>query len=189
MTGQSLFLAQILFHLDLGGDTGMVGAGQPQRGIAPHALVTDQNILRRFIQRVSHVQLSRNVRGRDHNREGLFVGIGFSGERGLKLEAYVQGIAGVESIGIYERLCEYPSSYKSYYIDRENHLVGIPVQDWEEWERGNAFYLLLHYDGYKFREVKCLPLHDYRGLVTRATVIDGWLYVFCGPEFIVEQVY
>jgi uncharacterized secreted protein with C-terminal beta-propeller domain len=117
------------------------------------------------------------------------LGIGFSGERGLKLEAYVQGIAGVESTGIYERLCEYPSSYKSYYIDRENHLVGIPVQDWEEWERGNAFYLLLHFDGYKFREVKCLPLHDYRGLVTRATVIDGWLYVFCGPEFIVEQVY
>jgi hypothetical protein len=105
------------------------------------------------------------------------------------LEAYVQGIAGVESTGIYERNCEYPSSYKSYYIDRENHLVGIPVQDWEEWERGNAFYLLLHFDGYKFREVKCLPLHDYRGLVTRATVIDGWLYVFCGPEFIVEQVY
>lgn len=117
------------------------------------------------------------------------LGIGFSAERGLKVEAYTQGKGSVESIGIYERRCEYPSSYKAYYIDRENNLVGMPVKDWEEWESCNTFYLLLHFDGYEFREVKSLRLHDYRGLVTRATVIDGWLYVFCGPEFTAEEVY
>lgn len=117
------------------------------------------------------------------------LGIGFSDDRGLKLEAYVESASGVESIGVYERWCSYPADYKAYFIDRENNLVGIPVQDWEEWEHGNMFYLLLQFDGYKFRELKKLPMEYYGGNATRATMIDGWLYVLYGEHMIVQQVF
>lgn len=117
------------------------------------------------------------------------LGIGFGDGSEMKLEAYAEGAAGVESIGVYERWCSYPADYKAYYIDRENNLVGIPVQDWEEWEHGNMFYLLLQFDGYKFREVKALPMEYFACGATRATIIDGWLYVLYGEYCIAEQVW
>lgn len=116
------------------------------------------------------------------------LGIGFGDGGEMKLEAYVEGKNGVESIGIYERNCSFASDYKAYYIDRENNIVGIPVQDWEEWEHGNMLYLLLQFDGYKFHELKIVPMESYSGNATRATVIDGWLYILYGASCTVEQV-
>ena len=117
------------------------------------------------------------------------LGIGFGNANELKLEAYVQGAAGVESIGIYERYCSFPRDYKAYFIDRENNLVGIPVRDWEELEHGNIFYLLLQFDGYKFRELKALPMENFASNFTRATMIDGWLYILYNEYCIAEQVW
>ena len=117
------------------------------------------------------------------------LGIGFGKDGGLKLEAYVEGKDGVESIGIYDRSCSFPADYKAYFIDRENNLVGIPVNDWLGWDDGGFQYLLFHFDGYKFRELKKLPMEYYAGNRTRATIIDGWLYLLYGEHCVAEQIW
>lgn len=54
-------------------DACVVGAGKPQRFVAVHTLKADDNILNGIIEGVSHVQLSRDVGGRHHNCERLFL--------------------------------------------------------------------------------------------------------------------
>ena len=54
-------------------DACVVGAGKPQRFVAVHTLKADDNILNGIIEGVSHVQLSRDVGRRHHNRERLFL--------------------------------------------------------------------------------------------------------------------
>ena len=49
----------------------MVSAGQPQGGIALHAVVADGRILQRAVQGVAHVQLTGDVRRGHHDGEGL----------------------------------------------------------------------------------------------------------------------
>ncbi len=118
------------------------------------------------------------------------LGIGFNEDGALKLEAYVQGKDIVESIGVYERECSFPSKYKAYLIDRENHLVGIPVGDWYDHDGdGENHYLLLHFDGYKFNQVKEIPMNRFASNQTRATIIDGWLYLLYNDRCVVEQVW
>ena len=117
------------------------------------------------------------------------LGIGFGANRGLKIEAYVEGKEGVESLAAYERKCGFPSDYKAYLIDREENLVGMGVECWDHWEGGNNFYMLLMFDGYKFREIKMLPMEHYAGNNVRATIVDGWLYVLYKEYCIAEQVW
>ena len=76
--GQALLLAQALLHLDLGGNAGVVGARHPQRVVALHPLVAHQNVLQGFVQRVTHVQLSGDVRWGNDDRKvlGPFVRVG-----------------------------------------------------------------------------------------------------------------
>ena len=50
---------------------GMVCARLPQRLIALHSLVTDQDILHGIVQRMSHVQLAGDVRRRHHDGKRL----------------------------------------------------------------------------------------------------------------------
>ena len=69
IAGEVLILAQLLLDLDLRGNAGMVGAGDPQRAEALHPLVADENVLERLVQRVPHVELPRDVRGRNDDRE------------------------------------------------------------------------------------------------------------------------
>ena len=58
----------------------VVLTGEPQRGVALHALIAGQNVLKRRIQRVTHVKLPRNV-GRGHDDgEGLFLFVPYSTE-------------------------------------------------------------------------------------------------------------
>ena len=45
----------------------MIRARQPQRIIPLHPAETDQDILQRFIERMAHVKLPRNVGRRDHD--------------------------------------------------------------------------------------------------------------------------
>ena len=64
------FFLQLLDDLDLGSDTCMVGAGLPQCIVALHSLITDQDILHGVVQCMSHVELSGDIWGRDHDSEG-----------------------------------------------------------------------------------------------------------------------
>ena len=73
VAGEALALAQLLFHLDLGGDAGVIGAGDPQGGVALHPLKSGQNILQGAVHGMAHVELPGNVRGRHHNGKGLLL--------------------------------------------------------------------------------------------------------------------
>ena len=69
VAGQTL-LAELFLNLDLGCDTGMVNAGNPQGVVALHTLEADQGILQGSVHCVPHVQLTGNIRWRHHNGEG-----------------------------------------------------------------------------------------------------------------------
>ena len=73
VAGQALALAQLLLHLDLGGDAGVVGAGHPQGGIALHPLEADQDVLEGAVHGVAHVELAGDVGGRHDDGEGALV--------------------------------------------------------------------------------------------------------------------
>lgn len=117
------------------------------------------------------------------------LGIGFGAERQLKLEVYTEGENGVDSVAVYERYCDFTDQYKAYYIDRESGLLGIPITDWEEWEKGNMFYLLLHFNGSAWEEVACVNLDHYGSNRVRATVIDGWLYALYDNHLVTGPVW
>ena len=72
LLGDALGLER-LDHLDFRGDGGMVGAGHPQGGVALHAMIANQHILRHFVQRVADVELAGDVRRRHDDGEGLLV--------------------------------------------------------------------------------------------------------------------
>ena len=77
VTGLALFLAEDLLHLDLGGDARVVNTGQPQGGIALHTLVAGQDILKRGVKGVAHMELAGDVGRGHHNGEGLFLRVNF----------------------------------------------------------------------------------------------------------------
>ena len=76
VAGQALVFPQLLLHLDLGGDAGVVRAGHPQRLVALHPLVADQDVLEGGVHGVAHVELARDVGGRHDDAEGLLVRVG-----------------------------------------------------------------------------------------------------------------
>ena len=77
--GEALFL-HLSHHLGLGGDGGVVGAGQPQGGVALHPLEADEDVLPGAVHGMAHVQLAGDVRRRHHDGVGLFVGVGLGVE-------------------------------------------------------------------------------------------------------------
>ena len=83
IAGETFFLAEIFFDLYLSGYSGMVCAGNPQCAVALHTLEADERILKSFIKRMTHMQLSRYIRWRDNDSEGLF----FLVSRGCEISA------------------------------------------------------------------------------------------------------
>ncbi len=67
------FGAQRLFHFRLRCYAGMIAARHPQGVISLHAPPADQNILQSIIHCMSHMQLSSNIRRRNHNAVRLLV--------------------------------------------------------------------------------------------------------------------
>ena len=63
-----LLLAQIFLDPRLGGDSGVVGAGEPAHLLAEHPVVAAENILKRIVQHMPERQNSGDVRRRNHNR-------------------------------------------------------------------------------------------------------------------------
>lgn len=108
---------------------------------------------------------------------GNLIGIGFNERRQLKIEAYRETDTGVASVCAYERSATFSTDYKSYYIDRENQIIGLGVYFWGGNERVGCHYVLLHFDGMEFRELAAVPMEG-REDELRGVVIDGWLYAF-----------
>ena len=68
LLGQTLF-RQGFHDLHLGGDRGVIRAGEPKHLIPGHALIAGDGVLQRIVQGVAHVELARDVGGRDHDGE------------------------------------------------------------------------------------------------------------------------
>ena len=59
---------ELLFHHGLGGDAGVVHAGQPEHLVALHPLAPRQRVHHRVFESVAHVQAAGHVRRRQHDR-------------------------------------------------------------------------------------------------------------------------
>lgn len=119
--------------------------------------------------------------------EGFSVGIGVGSYGYLKIEAYVEDGDNVAPLCSYEADAYYSENYKSYYIDRENGLIGLGITDYsyEGNERGR--YILLHFDGYKFTELVNVPLVGENS-VKRGVYVDGYFYMFGTGDFKVVKI-
>lgn len=110
---------------------------------------------------------------------GTLLGIGYGTWDSLKIEVYAEDGDSVRSLDAYEvKDASFASEYKAYLIDRENALVGLHVSPFN----GENYYLLLHFDGYELAELAKVPLASDLPDLTRATVADGWLYIFTADE-------
>ncbi len=113
--------------------------------------------------------------------DGLLLGIGYNELFQMKIEIYEEAADKVESLCAYERECWFSEDYKSYFIDREHHLIGLAMED------KDLEYVLLQFDGYTLREIWKTP---YTGGIdqARAFMADGWLYVL-GEDITVGQIW
>ena len=111
------FLAHSLNNFRLGGDRGVVGAGQPKRAVARHSFPADQNVLQCFVKRVADVQLTRDVGRRHDDGVRFFVGIDF----GMKVVALYPEVVNAilkrgRVIGFFKFLCHnYTPCYQELY--------------------------------------------------------------------------
>lgn len=116
---------------------------------------------------------------------GYLLGIGRGGNwSSFKVEVYEETSDGVRSVCSYElENADYSTEYKSYYVDRQNQLVGLGVI-----ENGESRYLLLHFDAYDLAELVNVSLAgDPRYM--RGVYIDGYMYMFGNGDFKVEKLF
>lgn len=104
---------------------------------------------------------------------GLLVGIGVNENLTLKVEVYREGLEKVESLCSYERDCVFPETYKSYYIDRENQIIGMSIQDLIT---GEPSYIVLFYHAGKLHLAQEIGIPFYNP-DNRACTQDGWMYI------------
>lgn len=119
---------------------------------------------------------------------GYLVGIGVGASRStLKIEVYEEDGDKVRSVCKYESENTYNSSdYKSYYIDRDEQLVGMGVSTYNRGENRDR-YILLFFDGYvlhKLVDVKLDGINDCK----RGVYIDGYMYMFGENDMKVQKV-
>ena len=75
IAAEALVDPQVLLHLHLGGDAGVVHAGEPEGGVALHPLEAGEDVLEGAVQGVAHMELPGDVGGRHDDGEGLFRGV------------------------------------------------------------------------------------------------------------------
>ncbi len=123
---------------------------------------------------------------------GYLLGIGVGDDWGsLKIEVYEESGDGVVSVCAYERKNTYYSEdYKSYYIKRDKQMVGLGVEVYSDDKYSEIKperYILVRFDGYGIYEllnVELPGLNQYK----RGVYIDGYMYMFSGDSFIVENI-
>ena len=111
--GEPLFL-ELIDDLDFRRDGGMVGAGEPEDGIPLHALEARDDVLHGLVHGVAHVQLSRHVGGRHHQREGNFPFVYLGAEAAVFLPIRVDAI--LKLFGIVRRL----HLFHLYHLKKRN---------------------------------------------------------------------
>ncbi len=126
---------------------------------------------------------------------GYLLGIGRGGSwSSFKVEVYEETETGVRSVCSYEiERAEYSTKYKSYYVDRENQLIGVGIVDYSHFENDKFSneanrYIVLHFDGYELVELVNVPLAGELAN-KRGVYIDGYMYMFGSNDFKVEKVF
>lgn len=120
--------------------------------------------------------------------DGYLLGIGMGKSSGtLKIEIYEESATGVVSVCKYElERVSWSEEYKSYFIDRENRLIGLGISHWGKSEADSYNgYLLLHFDDFNLREVFKTEL-DGANEQKRGLLIDDHFYLFGENSFIVK---
>ncbi|MBE6702619.1 MAG: hypothetical protein E7585_04310 [Ruminococcaceae bacterium] len=121
--------------------------------------------------------------------DGYLLGIGVGASLGnLKIEIYRESDTGVVSVCAWElENVSYSTDYKSYFIDRENSLVGLGIHEHNKTMQEGSHYILLHFNGSKLNKILREPLmgdnHGKRGLL-----IDGYFYLFGETDFAVKSI-
>jgi len=122
---------------------------------------------------------------------GYLLGIGRGDSwSSFKVEVYEETEDGVRSVCAYElEGADYSTEYKSYYVDRQNQLVGIGIYDNSYRDRNEqSRYILLLFDGYELVELVNVHL-DGEPANMRGVYIDGYMYMFGRSDFKVEKVF
>lgn len=120
---------------------------------------------------------------------GYLLGIGQEDWDTFKVEVYRETEKGVEGFCKYTLdNVTYSTEYKSYYIDRENQLVGIGINFYGNYRGVTETYLLLHFNGYGLEELLLTELPG-ENESKRGVYIDGFMYLFGENAFKVIDVY
>ena len=120
--------------------------------------------------------------------DGYLLGIGQASWSEFKVEIYRETQDGVEGFCQYTlKNASYATEYKSYYIDRENQLLGLGVHRKYEGEAASR-YILLHFNGYELVELLNVELNGDNAW-KRGVYIDGFMYLFGENDFRVEKVF
>ena len=121
---------------------------------------------------------------------GYLVGIGYTNNSTLKIEVYKEENGAVVTVCIEEfAKTNFSTDYKSYYVNRESHLLGLAISTYSnETKRYEDSYLLLHFDGEYFDKVMALgESHNNQGSV-RAFYEKDYLYVVTDVGFYTFEV-
>lgn len=143
--------------------------------------------------------------------DGYLLGIGVVNWSDFKVEVYEEKEDNVKSVCAYElKNADYSLDYKSYYIDRENQLVGLGIQNHNNYmydvdvivleegavitkpstsgkEKNDTEYLLLKFEDRELHEKLKTGL-DGNINNMRGVYIDEYMYMFAEEEFKVEKI-
>jgi len=120
---------------------------------------------------------------------GMLLGIGQTNWSNLKVEMYEEGEENVESVCKYVlNNASFSQTYKDYYIDRENQLIGLGVSVWDDrtYETHN-YYIVLHFDGERLTQVVKTELGG-RYTNQRGFYTDGYFYMCGANDFQVKEL-
>lgn len=119
---------------------------------------------------------------------GLLLGIGYGGSSStLKLEVYKESGTAIKSVAVLEyEQCTFSEVYKSYYIDRENGIIGVGVREYGYSGRGEG-YLVFRYNESIFEECAFLRVYGADSL-KRGCYADGCFYAFGQNSFAVKRL-
>ena len=122
---------------------------------------------------------------------GYLLGIGVGSDGYLKIEVYEEKDGKVVSVCKYEPAMTMSSSvYKSYYIDRENGLVGLATVRYDS--RSSRYeireYTLLRFSERALNVEVKTELKGDDPATKRGVYVDGYFYMFGENDFKVEKI-
>ena len=116
---------------------------------------------------------------------GFLVGIGYGDDRNyLKVEVYAENGKKVESVSSFEIPAMFSEEYKSYYVDRENQLIGIGVN-----YKGQLGYIVLHFDGHELKLAAHEELMGSYYEYSRGVYIEDRFYIVSEGDFVVTKLF